>query len=160
MSDSIYAKPVAPRIILRPALATVALHGCMVYLLMANWSLTETNVVKVKPAPRVINARVVDVSEFKPKPKPKPKAKPTSKPKTVAKAKPKPKPKPKPVGKTTPKPTAKPKPQPKAEARPEPKITREELAAIARADLAQAVEQEDQVQGLSPPRKWRPVMPH
>ena len=154
MSDSVYAKPVAPRIILRPALATLFLHGCMLYLLTANWSSHDTKVVKVAPVPKVINARLVDVSEFQPKPKPKPKAKPKPKPQPksqpVAKARPAAKAKPRPVAKATPKPAAKPKsqpkPQPKPEVSPEPRITEQELAAIARADLAKAVAEEEQVQ--------------
>jgi colicin import membrane protein len=90
----------------------------------------------------VINARLVDVSEFKPKPKPR--AKPraaVAKPRTKAVSKPKPKPKP--VAKK-PTPVAKPKPEPKVEPKPEPRITPEELAAIARADLARAVQEEEQ----------------
>jgi colicin import membrane protein len=154
VSDSIYAKPVAPRIILRPALTTLVLHGCMLYLLTANWSGHDTQVVKVTPAPKVINARLVDVSEFQPKPKPKPKpqakprpkAKPKPKSQPVAKARPVVEAKPRPVAKATPRPAAKTKPQPKPEVSPEPRITEQELAAIARADLAKAVAEEEQVQ--------------
>ena len=146
MNSSVYAKPVSPRIVLRPALATLALHGLMLYMLTVNWSGMEREVIKVQPAPKVINARLVDVSEFRPKPKPKPKAKPKTKPKPVAKAKPKPvvKPKPKPVAKVKPaaKPVAKPEVKPKAE----PRITEQELAAIARADLSQAMAEEEQMQ--------------
>ena len=146
MNSSIYAKPVSPRIVLRPALATLALHGLMLYMLTVNWSGMEREVIKVQPAPKVINARLVDVSEFRPKPKPKPKAKPKTKPKPVTKAKPKPvvKPKPKPVAKVKPaaKPVAKPEVKPKAE----PRITEQELAAIARADLSQAMAEEEQMQ--------------
>lgn len=148
-SDSVYAKPVTPRIIVRPALVSLALHGLLLASLMFNWvSFDETKVVKVKPAPKVINARLVDVSEFRPKPKPKPKPKAsTSKPRPkVSKPKPKvskPKPKPvvkKPVAKAKPKPKPKPKVEPKAE----PRISAAELAAITRADLARAMEQEDE----------------
>ena len=146
MNSSVYAKPVSPRIVLRPALATLALHGLMLYMLTVNWSGMEREVIKVQPAPKVINARLVDVSEFRPKPKPKPKAKPKKKPKPVIKAKPKPvvKPKPKPVAKVKPaaKPVAKPEVKPKAE----PRITEQELAAIARADLSQAMAEEEQMQ--------------
>lgn len=148
-SDSIYAKPVAPRIIVRPALASLALHGMLVAFLMFNWvGFDDTKTVKVKPAPKVINARLVDVSEFQPKPKPKPKPKaapkrPTAKPKPRAASKPKPKPKPKPVVKK-PTVTAKPKPKPKVEPKPEPRITQEELAAITRADMARAMAQEEE----------------
>jgi colicin import membrane protein len=102
--------------------------------------------VRVKPVPKVINARLVDISEFQPKPKPqakpkrKPKAKPApqkSSPKPVAKAAPKPAPS---TAKSKPAPKA--APAPKAEAKPEPRITREELAAIARAELAKTVAEE------------------
>lgn len=149
MSNSIHAKVVAPRIILRPALATLVLHGLMLYLLTVNWSASsERDVVKVKPAPQVINARLVDASEFRPQPKPKPKPKAKSRPGPKAKASSRPvaKPKPKPVAKARSEPKTQPKPQPKQQAkpepRPEPRITPEELAAVARADLARAVEQE------------------
>ena len=142
MSSSIYAKPAAPRIILRPALVSVLLHVLIIYLMTVNWSGSEREIVRTKPAPKVINARLVDVSEFRPKPKPKPKAAPKAKTKPVVKAKPKPKPKPKPVVK--PKAAPKPKPVVKEQAKPEPRITEQELAAIARADLARAVAEEEQ----------------
>lgn len=146
MNSSVYAKPVSPRIVLRPALATLALHGLMLYMLTVNWSGMEREVIKVQPAPKVINARLVDVSEFRPKPKPKPKAKPKTKPKPVIKAKPKPvvKPKPKPVAKV--KPAAKPVATPEVKPKAEPRITEQELAAIARADLSQAMAEEEQMQ--------------
>ncbi|MEP4146682.1 MAG: cell envelope integrity protein TolA [Halioglobus sp.] len=145
-SDSVYAKPVAPRIIVRPALVSLALHALLLAAMTMNWASSESEVVKVKPVPKVINARLVDVSEFQPKPKPKPRAKP--KPKTtpkVAVSKPKPKPvarpKPKPVAKAP----AKSTPKPKTEPKPEPRITEEELAAITRADMARAMAAEDEV---------------
>jgi len=143
-NDSIYAKPVAPRIVVRPALASMALHGLMLVALMANWSgFGEEKVIKVKPATKVINARLVDVSEFQPKPKPKPKPKAVRKQQRAV-AKPKPKPAPKPVVKPKPKVAAKPKPVAKPEPKPEPRITEEELAALTRADLARAVEEEEE----------------
>ena len=144
MSDSIYAKPVVPRIVVRPALASLFLHGLVIYLMTVNWSVTETEVVQVKPVPKVINARLVDVSEFRPKPKPKPKPAPkaSKQAKPVAKAAPKPKPKPKPAPVAKPKPKA--TPAPREEVKPEPRITEEELAAITRADLARAVAEEEQ----------------
>lgn len=140
---SIYAKPVVPRIVLRPALATLFLHGLVIYLVSANWSGLDTKVVKFKPAPKVINARLVDVSEFRPKPVPKPAAKPrTSRAKPAVKPKPVSKPAPKkPVRQAAPK-KAEPKPTPKPRAEPEPRISREELAAIARAELARSVAEE------------------
>ena len=148
-SSSVYATPVAPRIVFRPALATVLLHALVLLLLTANWDDSPRDVITVKPTPRVINARLVDASEFKPRPKaapPKSFAKPKpapSKPKPApAKPKPKSKPKPKPVAKPTPKP-APPKPAP-AEAKPQqPRISQAELAALTRADLARAIAEEE-----------------
>jgi len=136
---------VVPRIVVRPTLASLFLHGLVIYLVSANWSGLEPAVVKFKPAPKVINARLVDVSEFRPKPAPKPVAKPrTSVAKPAVQPKPAPKPAPKkPVQQAAPKktePKPAPKPQPRAE--PEPRISREELAAIARAELARSVAEE------------------
>ena len=141
MSNSVYAKPVVPRIILRPMLATLLLHGVMIYLMTANWSSSDREVTRVKPASRVINARLVDISEFQPrKPVAKPQKKPPAK-KPPAPAKPAPKkPAIKKVAVKKPPATAAPKPAVK----PEPKITHEELAAIARAELSEAVAAEDQ----------------
>ena len=147
-TESVYAKPVTPRIILRPALATLALHGLMLYLLTANWSGPVRETIQFKPAPKVINARLVDASEFRPKPKPQPK--PVAKPKPRPQAKkPAPKAAPKPAVKKT-QPAAKAKPAPKAQPAPAPReavtpISQEELAAITRADLAKAVQEEEQV---------------
>ena len=148
MNTSIYAKPIAPRIVLRPALATVFLHGLMLLMLTVNWAGTEQKVTRVAPAPNVINARLVDVSEIQSKPKPKPKAKPRPKAKPATKPRPVANPKPKPVVKPKPvaKPVAKPKPKPKVE----PRISEQELAAIARADLSRAMaEEEEQAQATA-----------
>ncbi|MGD8385478.1 MAG: cell envelope integrity protein TolA [Lysobacterales bacterium] len=135
-----------PRIILRPALATTLLHGVLLYLLTANWSLDDREVVRVKPVPKVINARLVDASEFRPKPKPKPQPKPAP---VARKPQPQPQPKPKPEAKKPPpkpEPVARPKPQPapKPEPKVEPRITREELARIAQQELASVAAAEDQ----------------
>lgn len=148
MSDSIYARPVAPRIILRPVLATLALHGLMLFMLTTNWAgLDEQRTIKTKVIPKVIHARLVDAGELKPKKV----AKPVVKPKAKPRAKPKPKPRAKPVQKTKPKPKAKPKKAPpkvieKVEPKPEPRLTAAELAAIARSELSQAMAAEEQTQ--------------
>jgi colicin import membrane protein len=154
-AGSIYAKPVAPRIVVRPALASVLLHGLILAMVTVNWfDDASREVIKVKPAPKVINARLVDVSEFRPTPKPKAVA-----PKPAAKPKPKPAPKPAPKA-APPKPAAKPKPKPApakpapapapAKVEPEPKqLTQAELAALTRADLARAVQQEAQEQAVA-----------
>jgi TonB family protein len=151
MNTSVYSKPVAPRIVLRPLLVTLLLHGLMIYLLTVNWTSSDSEIVRVKPAPKVINARLVDVSEFQPKPKPKPPA-PKVKPKPVEKVKPKPVEKPKP--KVPPKPKAvvkvpavepkvAPKPEPKPEPKVEPRISSEELAALARSELSDIITAEE-----------------
>jgi colicin import membrane protein len=142
---SLYAKPVTPRIIVRPALATVALHGLVIFLLTANWTLSDERLVKPKPAPKVINAKLVTLSEAQPKPAPKPEPKPVAKPppkpepKPAPKPEPKPEPKPapKPEPKPAPKPAEKPKPAPKPAPKPEPKgPTAQELAEQARQEAA------------------------
>ncbi len=143
MNASVYAKPVMPRIVLRPALATVLLHALLIYLLTLNISFGEPDVVRVKPAPKVINATLVDVSQIR---KPEPVKKPPPK-KPVAK---KPVPKPPPVKKAVPKkPAPKKVEQPKTEvkkaepraevAKPEPRVTAAELAALAQAELNDAI---------------------
>ncbi len=147
-NSSIYAKPVAPRIVLRPALASILLHVLLLVFLTANWMDSTPDVITVKPQPVVINARLVDASTLKPKPKPappkaapKPKSQPVAKPKPKAAAKPKPKPQP--VAK--PKPAAKPVPKPApAPAKPEPpRLSPQELAALTRADMARAMAEEE-----------------
>ena len=141
MTASIYAKPVMPRIVLRPVLVTLLIHGLLLYFLTANWDSGERDIIRVKPAPNVINARLVDVSEISlpdvapSKPKaPEPKAEPP-KPKVVA-PKPKPKPKPKPEVKPV-EMAAKPKPKPKPAAqKPSQQSSRDVLAALVRDELA------------------------
>ena len=165
--NSLYAKPVLPRIVLRPALASLLLHGLVLAMLTVNWSDSSTKVVQFKPAPRVINARLVDASEFKPEATPpkaapaksKPKAKPKARPKA---APPKPKPEAKPTAaplkaappkaaptraKATAKPAAKPaaKPEPVKTAPRPARISQQELSEIARADLARAMAEESVV---------------
>jgi TonB family protein len=142
VNASIYAKPVLPPIIVRPVLATLALHGVLLALLLGNWEFDERETVRVKPAPKVINARLVDVSDFRPKPKPKPVAKPVPKPtvKPRPKVVAKPKPKPKVVEKPKPKVVEKPKPVVK----PEPRMSAAELSALMRAELSETVVKEEQ----------------
>ena len=145
-SDSIYAKPDAPRIVVRPALASLALHALLLVFLVWNWTdMGESKTIEAKPAPKVINARLVDAAESRPAPKPKPQARPEPRPQAKAAApKPKPKPAPKPTPKPQPKAEPKAQPKPEPEPRPEPRISEEELAAIARADMARAMAAEEQ----------------
>jgi TonB family protein len=147
-ADSIYSKPRPPQIVLRPVLATVVLHVLIIAAMTVNWASQESVVVKVKPAPKVVNARLVDASEFMPKPKPKPRPKPQARP--VAKPTPKPQQKAQPVKPAPAKPKPKPKPEPKVEPKvepePEPRLTAAELAEIARAELSQAMALEEHEQ--------------
>ena len=161
-ATSIYAKPVVPRIVVRPALASVLLHALLLIALTANWADSTSKVITVKPAPKVINARLVDASDLKPKPRaaPTPAAKPAPKPVPKPTPKPAPKSTPKPVAKPAPtpvpKPAAKPAPAKVEAAKPEPvkpapavaepeppRMSQEELAALTRADLARAVAEEE-----------------
>ena len=142
MNGSIYARPEPPRIMAVPALVTIFMHALLIYVLTVNWSGFEEPVIKVKPAPKVINAKLVDIESFRPKPKPKPAAKP--RPAAVKPVvKPTPKPAPKPVAKPAPKP--KPVEQAKPEPKAEPRLTPEELAAITRADMARALAEEEEL---------------
>ena len=137
MRDSLYAKPVASRIVLRPMLATLVLHLLMIVALTMNWGgFDENRTVKPTVVSTVIHARLVDVSELKPKKVSKPAAKPKTRPRPKAK----PKPKPKPVQKVEPKAKPKPKPAPpEVVEKPEPRLTAAELAAIARSELYAAL---------------------
>ncbi len=142
MSASIYARPVLPRIVVRPALATVALHGLVLVMLTANWDGFEQKVITPKIIPKTIDARLVDVSELPaaPEPAPKPVAKPPPKP--APKPAPK-KPEPKPEVKK-PEPEPEPKPEPKKpEPKPDPGPSPEELARQAREDMARNLAREE-----------------
>ncbi|MFT6050789.1 MAG: colicin import membrane protein [Halioglobus sp.] len=137
MSDSVYARPVTPTIVGWPLLATVALHGAILYILTANWlSDSADTIVATKVIPKVINARLVDAADLRPKKVNKPKPRP----KVQAKPKPRPKPKPTPQVKPTPKPVEKTLPKPAL------KLTPAELAALARQELAEAMVDEEREQ--------------
>lgn len=154
MNPSIYAKPVIPRIVVRPALATLLLHGLLVFFMTANWASTERERIKAKPMPNLVNARLVDVSDLQPKreaPKPPPKKEPPKPEPKKEPPKPEP-PKPEPPKPVPPKPAAPaptPKPAPKAaEPKPAPpppapakptqsqQSNRDALARIAQDELA------------------------
>jgi TonB family protein len=162
---SLYAGPSSSRIVLWSALATIALHGLVIWLLTVNWSGVEREVTRVKPAPMVIEARLVDASEFRPQPAPKAAPRPAP-PKPAVKepapprpAAPKPAaPKPAATKPATSRPAAS-KPAPAARAEPksapqqaqaaQPRFSRETLAAGARADLARALAAEAQSEALA-----------
>ncbi len=134
-------------IVVRPILATLVLHGLLIWALLANWQWLENNTRTVKPrvTPPAVQATLVDASTLKPKAEKKPAWKPTKKPdwKPIKKSEWKPTPKiekkaqRKPVTKVKRKAAPKPKPKPK------PKMTVEELAAQAKADLNQMLSEEE-----------------
>ncbi|MBK6739067.1 MAG: hypothetical protein IPG64_14890 [Haliea sp.] len=68
MNTSIYAKPIMPRIVVRPALAALLIHGLLVVLLTVPWDPMDRERIKVKPLPNLVNARLVDVSDLKANP--------------------------------------------------------------------------------------------
>lgn len=148
-----------PRIVLRPALATVLIHGLLLYVLMANWDSLDREIIRVKPVPNVINARLVDASEVSnpkpeaPKPKvepPKPKPEPPKPKVDPPKPKPEPpKPKPEPPKPEPPKPKPeppKPAPEPPKPApeppKPSPSSSRDALARIAQDELSSVSSQQ------------------
>jgi TonB family protein len=139
VNTSIYAKPTMPRIVVRPALATLLIHGLLIFLLTANWASMDPERIKVKPLPNLVNARLVDVSDLQTKPK----ATPAPAPK-VEPPKPKPEPKPVPPKPEPPKPEPPkpepPKPEPPKPEPPKPTPTqqssRDALARIAQDELS------------------------
>ena len=82
-----------PRIVVRPALATLLIHGLLIFLLTANWANMDRERIKVKPLPNLVNARLVDVSDLNPKSAPPP-AKPKAEPPKPKAEPPKPEPEP------------------------------------------------------------------
>jgi TonB family protein len=136
VNSSVYAKPVIPRIFVRPALVTLFLHGLLIYLLTVSWVSTERDISKAKPISNIVNARLVDVSELKPKPKPQAPAPKVATKKPVEK-------KPEPKKPETRKPAPK-KPEPLPQPKVDPRITRDELARIARDELSTVATQQDQ----------------
>jgi colicin import membrane protein len=157
VNTSIYAKPVMPRIVVRPLLATLLLHGLLVFLMTANWASTERERIKAKPMPNLVNARLVDVSDLQPKreapkpapkkepPKPEPKKEAPKPPPKPEPPKPAPKPeppKPAPTPKPAPKPAepkpAPPPPPPKPQPTPTQQSNRDALARIAQDELGTA----------------------
>jgi len=136
---------------LLPLAATLGLHLAILLIMVLRWqadSEARTIEARVLP-PKAINATLIDAESLKPKKKAAPKR--TAPPPRKAPSKPAPKAKssasasqaaPKAAPSTSkPKPAARPAPRPKPVE--EKRISAEELAAISRAELAKAVEEED-----------------
>lgn len=136
---------------LLPLAATLILHLAIVLIMVLRWqpsSEARTIEARVLP-PKAINATLIDAESLKPKkaatksapksapkqPAPRPAAEtPASTPKSAPPAK---------TAKQTKATSAPPKAPPKPAPREEKRISAEELAAISRAELAAAVEEED-----------------
>ncbi len=149
MNASLYAKPVIPRIVVRPALATLVLHGLLFAMLVANWDFGEREVLRIKPAPKSINATLVDASDLLKKTEPAPPVKPPPpKPEVQTKPTPRIEPKPEPKKPVTPKVPDKPKavskPEPKVEPKPAPKVSPADLVRMMQDELAETAAAEQQ----------------
>jgi len=153
MTASIFASPPMPRVVVRPALATLLLHGLMLYLLTVNLSCSERATVQVKPAPQVIHAQLVEASALRPQPAPAPaqvKPPPAPPPKPAVQPAPQPAPKAAPEPAPQPAPPAKPEPAPKAEPEAQSqRMTAAELAALAWAELNQTLAAEEQARAAA-----------
>jgi colicin import membrane protein len=139
---------------LLPMAATVLLHLAIVLIMVLRWqpaSEARTIEARVLP-PKAINATLIDAESLKPKKKAAPKPTPKQTPKPAPRKAPPPAKAPASAQKAAPSPKtsskapakaapakAPPKPAPKQEKR----ISAAELAAISRAELAEAVREED-----------------
>ena len=125
-----------------PAIATVALHGLLVLMLLFRWN-GPAQVVAAAPTMQPIQASLVQAATLKPKPKPKSKPKPKPK----AEAEPVSPPEPPSVSE------AKPEPAPAEETspRPVPTLDAEQLAMLTREELKTLTDAEVGVTGAEEP---------
>ena len=125
-----------------PAIATVALHGLLVLMLLFRWN-GPAQVVAAAPTVQPIQASLVQAETLKPKPKPKPKPET----KTKAEAEPVSPPEPPSVSE------AKPEPAPAEETSPSPVPTldAEQLAMLTREELKTLTDTEVGVAGAEAP---------
>ena len=133
-----------------PAIATVALHGLLVLMLLFRWN-GPAQVVAAAPTVQPIQANLVQAETLKPKskPKPKPKPKPTPKPKTKPKSEAEPESPPEPPSVSE----AKPEPAPAEETSPSPVPTldAEQLAMLTREELKTLTDTEVGAAGAEEP---------
>ena len=122
-----------------PAIATVALHGLLVLMLLFRWN-GPAQVIAAAPTVQPIQASLVQAETLMPKPKPKPK--PKQKPKPKAETEPVSPPGPPPVSEAKPEPAAaeesSPSPVPTLDAEQLAMLTREELKTLADTEVAAA----------------------
>ena len=118
----------------RPAVATLLLHALVVTGMTLNWASRSEITVTPRVQPRHIEARLIDASTLKPKKKPVTARKPASKPQSAPTQ---------PV-KTAPEPAlSKPEPELKPVFEPSARPSAEEQLALARRELARALDAED-----------------
>ncbi|MEK9996196.1 MAG: energy transducer TonB, partial [Halieaceae bacterium] len=131
-----------------PAIATVALHGLLVLMLLFRWN-GPAQVIAAAPTVQPIQASLVQAETLKPKPKPKPKLKPNPKPETMPKAEAEPVSPPEPPSVSE----AKPEPAPAEETSPSPVPTldAEQLAMLTREELKTLTDTEVGVAGAEAP---------
>jgi len=129
-----------------PAIATVALHGLLVLMLLFRWN-GPAQVVAAAPTVQPIQASLVQAETLMPKPKPKPKQKP--KPKRMPKAEAEPESPPEPPSVSE----AKPEPAPAEETSPSPVPTldAEQLAMLTREELKTLTDTEVGAAGAEEP---------
>lgn len=145
MTASAYSVNASPRFIWRPLLLTLILHGALLALLVVELPFAAREVVRVKPVPKVINARLVDVSALQRKPQPRPKAtvrpqRERSKPVVKKPAPAKPKVVSKPRVSSPPQPKAEPEPiKPPVKAEPKSVSNADALVAMAQRELAESM---------------------
>ena len=131
-----------------PAIATVALHGLLVLMLLFRWN-GPAQVIAAAPTVQPIQASLVQAETLKPKPNPKPKPKPKPKPETKTKAEAEPVSPPEPPSVSE----AKPEPAPPEETSPSPVPTldAEQLAMLTREELKTLTDTEVGVAGAEAP---------
>ena len=129
-----------------PAIATVALHGLLVLMLLFRWN-GPAQVIAAAPTVQPIQASLVQAETLKPKPTPKPKPKPKPETKPKAEAEPVSPPEPPSVSE------AKPEPAPAEETSPSPVPTldAEQLAMLTREELKTLTDTEVGLAGAEAP---------
>ncbi|MFN2288223.1 MAG: cell envelope integrity protein TolA [Chromatocurvus sp.] len=134
---------------LPPAVATLCLHALVIFMLLARWESSDNDRViqASRITPEIINAKLVSIDEFRPKPAPKSTPKPVAKPRSAA---PKPKsaaaspetspaPANKPAAREKPLQTPPREPEPAPTKPPEPRLDTEALAELSRRALSEAM---------------------
>ena len=132
---------------LPPAVATLCLHALVIFMLLARWdSSGNDRVIQAsRITPEIINAKLVSIDEFRPKPAPGSTPEPVAEPRSAA---PEPKsaspkrstaPANKPTARAKPAETPRREPEPKPTKPPEPRLDTEALAELSRRALSESM---------------------